>query len=76
MFISLYIYIYKILRPYAGSKVPEKLPCYERGVHMVPWENKLKLFLEHNDVSLIFQKGKFLLEKFNVPRCCFFSGEL
>ena len=44
-----------------GSKVPEKLPCYECRVHMVPKENKLKLFLERNDVSLIFQKGKISL---------------
>ena len=44
-----------------GSKVPEKLPCYECRVHMVPKENKLKLLLEQNDVSLIFQKGKISL---------------
>ena len=39
MDIYIYIYAFRYCVRLKGSKVPEKLPCYECRVHMVPKEN-------------------------------------
>ena len=52
-----FIYIYKILRPYAGSKVPEKLPCYERVCTWFP--GKIKNHVPHQQLAKHHQQAKF-----------------